>query len=392
MRAILKPLVAALLVGASTWTGAEPAGFDAADESLAAAVVPTPSTSTSTSTTMVSTTIATTPPPTPTTVAAPTTTATPAPPPTTTTAPPPAVRAPVPPAPVVLPPFTPPPRRDLSPYRGLGTWADAYDFSPQYQPDGAPAPVGPGSVDDMAAVGVKTLYLQAAKDDVRSPGLLVNPEILGPMLARAHTLNIKVVAWYLPKFYDLDSDMARLLAMRDFRFEGHGFDGIGLDIEWRKDVPDHVERNVRLVELSRRLRAAMGGAALSAIPPPPVVMEVVNPNYWPGFPWRELAPLYDVWMPMAYWTFRSQASGYRDGYRYTEENVRRMRTNLGLPDAPVHPIGGTDNRSTDEDYRGFVRASHETRSIGGSIYDFRTTPSHVWEILRGSPADGLAGG
>jgi hypothetical protein len=173
--------------------------------------------------------------------------------------------------------------------------------------------------------------------------------------------------------------------MRDFRFEGHGFDGIGLDIEWRKDVPDHVERNARLVELSRRLRAAMGGAALSAIPPPPVIMEVVNPRFWPEFPWRELAPLYDVWMPMAYWTFRTQSSGYRDGYRYTAENVHRMRANLGLPNAPVHPIGGTDNRSTDDDYRGFVRASHETRSIGGSIYDFRTTPAQAWEILRRSP-------
>ncbi|MGH9003485.1 MAG: hypothetical protein ACRDYV_10185, partial [Acidimicrobiia bacterium] len=307
-----------------------------------------------------------------------------APPPTTQ--PPPGARAPVSPVPVVGAPVTPPPPRDLIAYRGLGTWVDAYDFSPEYQPGGAPAPVGPGSVDDMARVGVKTLYLQAAKDDLRSPGLLVNPEIIGPMLVRAHTFGIRVVAWYLPKFYDLDSDMARLVAMRDFRFEGQGFDGIGLDIEWRKDVPDHRERNARLVELSRRLRAAMGGAALSAIPPPPIVMEDVNPNYWPEFPWRELAPLYDVWMPMAYWTFRTQSSGYRDGYRYTAENVVRLRANLGLPAAPVHPIGGTDNRSSDDDYRGFVRAAAETSSIGGSIYDFCTTPEHVWEILRQSPS------
>lgn len=385
MRAILKPLVAALLVGASTWTGAEPAGFDAADEqALAATVVATPPTSTSTSTTMVSTTTTTTTPPTTTTVAASTTTAPPAPLTTTTTAPP-AARAPVPPAPVVLPPFTPPPRRDLSAYRGLGTWVDAFDFSPQFQPNGAPPAVTTDTIDQMAAEGVRSLYLQAAKDDTRSPGPLVSPELLGPMLARAHARGIKVVAWYLPKFYDLDSDMRRLLAMRDFRFEGQGFDGIGLDIEWRRDVPDHAERSLRLIELSRRLREAMGDAAISAIPLPPVVMEVVNPNYWPGFPWREIAPFYDVWLPMGYWTFRTQSSGYRDGYRYTEENIRRMRANLGLADAPVHALGGTDNRSTDDDYRGFVRAAVEQRAIGASIYDWRTTPPQAWEILRGSP-------
>jgi hypothetical protein len=388
MRAMLKAAVAALMVVTGTWTLADPAGYHPAHEEALAAVAPAQETTTTTvpPTTITiapetSTTTASTVPP---TTAPPETTTTTATPPST--APPPATRAPVGPLPIAAPPVTPPPNRDVSAYRGMGTWVDAYDFSPEYQPNGAPAPVGPASVDDMARVGVRTLYLQAAKDDVRSPGLLVNPEILGPMLVRAHTLGIKVVAWYLPKFYDLDSDMARLLAMRDFRVEGQGFDGVGLDIEWRKDVPDHAERNARLVELSRRLRAAMGGAALSAIPPPPIVMEDVNPNYWPDFPWRELAPLYDVWMPMAYWTFRTQSSGYRDGYRYTLDNVNRMRTNLGLRQAPVHPIGGTDNRSTDDDYRGFVRAAAETACLGASIYDFRTTPEQAWEILRQSPS------
>ena len=98
-----------------------------------------------------------------------------------------------------------------------------------------------------------------------------------------------------------------------------------------------------------------------------------------------MAPLYDVWMPMAYWTFRTQSSRYRDGYPTPRRTCAGMRDNLGLPDAPVHPIGGTDDKSTDEDYRGFVRAAQETRCIGGSIYDFRTTPGQAWEILRQSP-------
>jgi hypothetical protein len=392
MRAIAmtKPLLAAALVGASTWVGASPVGFAPAQSEtmqVAATELPVPLSSTSTSLATTTTAAPTT------TTAAPTTTA---PRPTTTTATRQAAasttttaqsisRAPASAAPVVLGPVTPPPPRNISVYRGLGTWVDAYDFSPQYQPNGAPPPVTPESMDDLAAAGVRTLYLQAAKDDIRSPGDLVNPEILGPMLNRAHARGIKVVAWYLPKFYDLDSDMRRFLAMRDFRFNGEGFDGIGNDIEWTKDVPNHAERSLRLIELSRRLRAAMGSAALSAIPLPPVLIETINPKYWPAFPWRELAPLYDVWMPMSYWTFRTKSSGYRDAYRYTEENVRRTRINLGLPGAVVHPVGGTDNKSSDDDYRGFVRACVDTASVGGSIYDWRTTPIASFNILRDVP-------
>ncbi len=385
---VAKPLLAAVLVGASTWAGASPAGVAPSRQvmEVAATELPVPLSSTSTSL-ATTTTVAPT-----TTTAAPTTTA---PPPTTTTARRPVAasttttaqsisRAPAA-AQVVLGPVSAPPPRDISVYRGLGTWVDAYDFSPQYQPNGKPPPVTPDSMADLAAAGVTTLYLQAAKDDIRSPGDLVNPEILGPMLNRAHALGIKVVAWYLPKFYDLDSDMRRFLAMRDFRFNGEGFDGIGNDIEWTRDVPNHAERSLRLIELSRRLRAAVGSEALSAIPLPPVLIETINPKYWPGFPWRELAPMYDVWMPMSYWTFRTNSSGYRDAYRYTEENVRRTRTNLGLPGAVVHPVGGTDNKSNDEDYRGFVRACVDSASVGGSIYDWRTTPIASYSILRGVP-------
>ena len=40
---------------------------------------------------------------------------------------------------------------------------------------------------------------------------------------------------------------------------------------------------------------------------------------------REIAPAYDAWMPMSYWTSRTPASGYRDAYRYTAENIDRLR-------------------------------------------------------------------
>jgi hypothetical protein len=380
MRAMLwKFLVVALVVPSAC------GGNDTTRSTPAALLLPVPATLDITTTTTASTTTTTTRAPATTTTRAPTTTtarrmATPP----STVAPQP-TRAPAPSITSLLPPLTPPPPRDLTAYKGLGTWVDAYDFSPQYQPNGAPPTVTVDTIDQMAAEGVRTLYLQAAKDDARSPGQLVNPELLGPMLLRAHERSIRVVAWYLPKFYDIESDLRRLVAMRDFRADRHGFDGIGVDIEWRADVPDVPTRNARLIELSRRTRQVMGNAALSAIPLPPVVMEVINPRYWPDFPWREIAPFYDVWLPQCYWTFRTKSSGYRDGYRYTEENIRRMRNNLGLPNAPVHALGGTDNRSTDADYRGFVRAAHETRSLGASIYDWRTTPASAWPVLRTGP-------
>jgi len=115
---------------------------------------------------------------------------------------------------------------------------------------------------------------------------------------------------------------------------------------------------------------------------PAVVMEVINPNFWPDFPYRELAPAYDAWMPMDYWTNRKADSGYRDAYRYTAENIDRLRAQVGRPDLPVHPIGGIGDRCTPEDLQGFRRAAVERNAIGGSIYDYRTTRDELWPHLQ----------
>jgi len=85
------------------------------------------------------------------------------------------------------------------------------------------------------------------------------------------------------------------------------------------------------------------------------------------------------------WEEKWISAAERFAYRYTDENVRRLRANLGLPDALVHPVGGTDNKSTDADYRNFVRACVDTHSLGGSIYDWRTTPTASFAVLRGVP-------
>ena len=354
-RWILATVIAADLVGGAIFlanTAGEPL-----DAAAARAIVATTTSTTSTTTTT------TTLPPATTTV-----------PPATTT---------VPPATTTVPP-PPPPGPDVAAYRGLGTWLDVYDFSPAYSPNGPPA-VTPDQVDAMAAQGVRTLYVQASRDDARSPGDIEAPELLGQFLTRAHARGMRVVAWYLPKFADVEADLRRLLAVRDFRADGQGFDGLAVDIEWRKDVPDTATRNARLVELSRRLREATGGATLGAIVLPPVVTEVINPDYWPSFPWRELVPYYDVWMPMAYWTNRTAESGYRDANRYVDENIRRVRNNVGNAAAAVHPIGGIGDAATVDDYRGFVQAASAQASVGASVYDWRTTAPESWEVLRGAP-------
>lgn len=266
--------------------------------------------------------------------------------------------------------------RSTSSYGGVGVWIDAFDFSPSYQRDGAPPPVRPDVVDTLAAAGVDTIYLQAARLDDRAPGLVLEEALLAEFLVRAHAVDIDVVAWYLPYFDDLDADLDRLAAMATFEAMGHRFDGIAVDIEYTEAVPNATERSERLIELSTRLRASRPGEALGAIVPPAAQLEVVNPGFWPDFPWQALDASYDVWLPMAYSTVRTEASGYRDPYRYAEESTRRMRANIGR-DVVVHLIGGIGDELTVTDFDALARAVTDTGAVGASIYDWNSMPAET---------------
>ena len=272
----------------------------------------------------------------------------------------------------------------LTAFSGLGTWVDVYDFGPRFQssPSATPA-LTVGSVDDMARLGVKTIYLQAAQDDTRSDGLLADRAMVSALLRRAHRRNIKVVAWYLPHFADVDRDLRYVRALAGYATHGQRFDAIALDIEWTNDVPDPVARNRALIDLARRARRVVTRVPLGAIVLEPVLIEDVNRNYWPDFPWRALRKDFDVWLPMSYWTNRSTASGWRDAFRYVEENVKRVRANLHEPRAAVHVVGGiADHAEPGEDAR-FVAAAKASHAIGWSIYDYVTTSSSAWPRLRG---------
>src|SRR5262249_42306272 len=144
------------------------------------------------------------------------------------------------------------------------------------------------------------------------------------------------------------------------------------------------------LELARTLHDAAGDTPIGAIVYPPVVFDVLNNTLWPDFPWKQFAPYTDVWLPMAYWTFRSGDSPYRDAYRYTTENIQRVRAHLGQPDAPVHVIGGIADTTTAADYQGFRRAAAEQHAIGYSVYDYETTAPSAWPLLAGGSTTGSA--
>jgi len=234
----------------------------------------------------------------------------------------------------------------------------------------------------MARLGVKTVYLQAAQDDERSPGNTIDPKLLGRMLQAAHKADLRVVAWYLPHFSDVNADLRRLRALMSFKSNGQQFDGVAVDIEYKRDVTDTNDRNTALIDLSRRLRRAAGDRPVGAIVLEPVFLEVVSPDYWPQFPWRRLSSLYDVWLPTSYWTNRSADSGYKEGFKYTDENIRGLRENLGDKNAPVHAVGGIADSALPKDEAGFLRAAKKDRSIGWSMYDYNTTVSSAWPTLR----------
>jgi hypothetical protein len=274
---------------------------------------------------------------------------------------------------------------DVSAYRGLGTWVDAFDYVPAYhRPRVGPLLVAE-DIDAMAARGVRTLYLQAARLDDRSPEGIVDRAVVAAFLQRAHENGMQVVGWYLPKYADLEADLANLWRIRDIDVDGHRFDGIAVDIEYRRDVPDHAERNRRLIELSRRFREELPGRALGAIVYPPVLFEEIRPDFWPRFPWKELAESYDVWLPMVYWSEIAAESNYGEGYRYTEAGIRTLLANLGQPSANIHAIGGVADVSTADDFEGFLRAVAETGTLGFSMYDYRTTSPAGWEVLSPPP-------
>lgn len=260
------------------------------------------------------------------------------------------------------PPAPPPGSWTVVPYSGLGAWVDVYDWT--HELGGASPSVGLDDVDAMADAGVQTLFLQTSHR--RSAADVIEPERLEALIERAHANDLHVVAWYLPTFEDVAVDLRRLIAAAELPV-----DGLGVDIE-ATVVTDATERTRRLLDLSTRLRAAVGAdKALGAITLSSTHVQVVNPDFWPAYPWAELASTYDVLLPMSYWSIRR--GDLHDGARYIGEDIDRIWAAVGRSDIPIHPIGGIADGTTVAEIEGMVGAIVERGGIGGSLYDWSTS-------------------
>ncbi|MEQ1787444.1 MAG: hypothetical protein ABL966_10350 [Acidimicrobiales bacterium] len=259
----------------------------------------------------------------------------------------------------------------LRAHEGLGVWVDVFDWTEEFTESGPP--VGLDDLDRMADAGIETIYLQTAHSRSGTSGV-IEPDRLAALIERAHAVGLRVVAWYLPTLLDVDADLARLVASADLPV-----DGLGVDIE-AVEVSDASERNARLLDLTERLRAAVGDdRALAAITPSPTHLQVVNPAFWPDFPWVELADAYDVLLPMSYWSIREEA--LRDGEVYVGNDIDRLRAATGDADIPIHVIGGIADALPVDQVEGMARAILERDAVGGSLYDWVTSNDAQWAAL-----------
>jgi hypothetical protein len=256
----------------------------------------------------------------------------------------------------------------LTAFRGLGAWIDVFDYKDE---PGSIVPLVKGA----AKQGARTLYLETSR--YSAPTDIQFPRAVGPALDEAKAQGMRVVAWYPPAFDDVNRDVRRSLAAVNYRSpKGNRFDAFAADIEYTTGVPDHKERSKRAVVYSERLRAGAGGMPLAAIVIAPTSLEI-NPGRWPDFPWTALRASYEIFMPMNYWTGRS--ADPKTAADLTKQNVEKTKQ---LSGRPVHIIGGLGDQTDEAQADAYVHAAKESGSLGGGLYDYRTTRTEVWDELR----------
>jgi hypothetical protein len=256
----------------------------------------------------------------------------------------------------------------VEPFRGLGAWIDIYDEEVYSDPE--------GTVAELAGHGVRTIYLQTT--NYRRRGPIRYPHPAGRFLEAAHAEGMRVVAWYVPDFADMDRDFRWSMAAIGFASPaGERFDGFGLDIEVTSVSNDRL-RARRVVRLSERIREAAGPSyPLAAIVPNPLR----SPSYWPVFPDRALARIYDAYLPMTYWSYH--VGGESGAHDFVARAIAEVRRDTAAPGLPIHVIGGIADGAPAADIRGFVRAAQEAGLVGASLYDVDTSTSEDWAGLQG---------
>ncbi|HVM00472.1 MAG TPA: hypothetical protein VM324_14355, partial [Egibacteraceae bacterium] len=284
---------------------------------------------------------------------------------------------PPPPAPPALPPGEVeriplvPVEPRLAAFSGLSTWVDLYDvdLAPEAQALAA------------AAGGAQAIFVQTAR--FNSPTDIHDPDRLARLIEAAHDLGLLVMTWYIPDHLDHAKDLRRSQAAITFATpRGDRADAFGLDIEM-ESVRDIAERNHRLLQLSSELRAWAGPTyPMAAIVLPPLQLDL-RMSWWPGFPWAELRPHYDVFIPMSYSSFRGTDPGTTFNWNF--QNIVETRLRTGDPNLPIHMAGGIADRLPHVD--AFVHALREGKVLGGGLYDLHTTLPSAWPRLRALRAE-----
>ncbi len=262
---------------------------------------------------------------------------------------------------------------NLGPFEGLGAWIDIYDKTAWRQPE--------LTVADLAANGVRTLYLQTGNDS--RPTAIVKPKGVTAFLDAAHAAGLNVVAWYLPSLVDTATDLQRVeVAVGLTTAAGNRFDGFGLDIE-SAAVSDPTQRTVRLLRLSDEIRSVTGPTyPLGAITPSPHGL-VAHPHYWPKFPYPELALRYDAFLPMTYFTWRDKTT--TSPKDYVLESMQILRAAVGSDAVPIHVIGGIAQDASMGGIGGFVSGVRAVGVIGESLYSYPGVTEPMWAKLATLP-------
>lgn len=267
---------------------------------------------------------------------------------------------------------------DLTAFRGLGAWIDIYDYNTN-------AWEATGIMKDN---GIKTVYLQTGRwnsPSTANTAAFTDKRIVDWWLHAAHARGMKVVGWYLPAYENMIRDVRRTTMIHTYRTGyGHRFDGVAIDIEYKGQMPSSSAWNAAVLEHAKRVRSALGySAPVAAITPAPVGM-AIRPSAWAGFPWRGLAQVSNVFMPMGYWSYRTDCGSNPKHcpHGYTELNITETRRLTGNYNALVHAIGGVADRITAGDVSEFVLGAQHAKAIGVSLYDYRTTGAALWAPLR----------
>nr|MDQ3877891.1 hypothetical protein [Actinomycetota bacterium] len=249
-----------------------------------------------------------------------------------------------------------------APYQGLGTWVDMYNRGPWAHPT--------RTIEKMAAHGVQTLFLETSS--YKKHHAIFRPRAAGRLITLAHSHGIRVVAWSVPGFKNLETDYTRVMKAITFTApSGQRFDSYAMDIEATL-VSNIDRRNRRFAKLAARVRRTVGSAVLGAIVPDPA-----HQLFWKPFPFLTVDRLFDVYLPMSYFTLRG-IKGRERVHDYIVENIRFIRAASHNESARIHVIGGIAGDVSPRETRGMMTAARNMHAIGASLYDFPITTRGEW--------------